>query len=127
MKILLIGASSVDSFIQLVTVLVLFAFVLGATFLTTKFVGNFQTVQSKNRNFELIEVFKLSNSTYLQLVRIGNKYFVIAVGKEQANVVTEIDEEDIIQNTDNNSGNEMFSHILSKAKERLSNKGEDNE
>ena len=127
MKILLIGASSVDSFIQLVTVLVLFAFVLGATFLTTKFVGNFQKVQSKNRNFELIEVFRLSNSTYLQLVRIGNKYFVIAVGKEQANVVTEIDEEDIIRNTDNNSGNEMFSQILSKAKERLSNKGEDNE
>ena len=127
MKILLIGASSVDSFVQLVTVLVLFAFVLGATFLTTKFVGNFQKAQGINRNFELIEVFRLSNSSYLQLVRIGKKYFVIAVGKEQANVVTEIDEEDIIQNSDNNSGKEMFSQILSKAKERIGNKGEDNE
>ena len=127
MKILLIRASSVDSFVQLVTVLVLFAFVLGATFLTTRFVGNIQKVQGRNRNFELIEVFRLSNSSHLQLIRIGKKYFVVAVGKEQANVVTEIAEEDIIQNYDNNGGNEMFSQLLSKAKERLNNKGEDNE
>lgn len=128
MKILLVKASSADSFIQLLTVLVLFAFVLGATYLTTRFVGNFQKIQSRNKNFEFIEAYRLSNYSNLQLIRMGKKYFAIAVSRDKVSVVTELKEEDIIQNGDcSKTGGEMFSNIFSQAKERLSNKGEDNE
>lgn len=128
MRIILLKASSADSFVQLCTVLVLFAFVLCVTYFTTRFVGSIQNVQGKNRNFELIEVFRLSNSVCLQLVRTGKRYFVIAVSKEQANVIAELNEDEFIKIRDNNDdAGEKFSQLFMKAKDRLLNKGEDNE
>ncbi len=128
MRIILLKASSADSFVQLCTVLVLFAFVLCVTYFTTRFVGSIQNVQGKNRNFELIEVFRLSNSVCLQLVRTGKRYFVIAVSKEQANVIAELNEDEFIKIRDNNdNAGEKFSQLFMKAKDRLLNKGEDNE
>jgi len=95
MSIVLLKGSG-SSVIQLITVLLLFVFVLFITAWTTKYIGNYQKLQGMNRNLELIEAIRISNNKYLQVVRAGEKYLVIAVGKDEVHMLTELSKEEII-------------------------------
>ncbi|MBQ7562937.1 MAG: flagellar biosynthetic protein FliO [Lachnospiraceae bacterium] len=100
------------------TVLFAFVFVLAITLLGTRLVGNYQKRQSYSRNFESIEAYGLSNNKYLQLVRIGQKYFVLAVCKDSVSVVTEVKEEELELSEEGTSG-KGFGRLLSQAKDKL--------
>ncbi|MDF2472621.1 MAG: hypothetical protein K0R21_403 [Anaerocolumna sp.] len=95
MIILASNLSSLDSFLQLLGVSILFIFVLLATYFTTKFVGGVKLNQLKNSNFKVIETYKITQNKFLQLIQIGNRYFVIAVSKDDVRLIAEIKEEDI--------------------------------
>ena len=118
MSALLTMTSRIDSAAQFVTVLFAFVFVLAITLLGTRLVGNYQKRQSYSRNFESIEAYGLSNNKYLQLVRIGQKYFVLAVCKDSVSVVTEVKEEELELSEEGTSG-KGFGRLLSQAKDKL--------
>ena len=125
--IILAASSMAGSLSQFFTVLLIFAFVIFITYVTTKFTGKFQTMHSINRNFEVIETFRLANNKYLQLVRAANKYFVIAIGKDEVTMIGELNEDKIIKaQGSSNDTSEAFASLISKAKERI-NKGGNNE
>ena len=114
--------SKVDSAAQFVTVLFAFVFVLAITLVGTRLVGNYQKRQSYSKNFESIEAYGLSNNKYLQLVRIGQRYFVLAVSKDNVTVVTEVEEKELELTEDGVSGG-GFGGLLSKAKDKLAGRG----
>ena len=41
---------------------------------------------------QLIETLRLSNTKYIALMKVANKYVVIGVGKDEINKITELDE-----------------------------------
>lgn len=85
-----------DSAFQFLTVLLLFVFVLVITFLTTKWIAKVQRGQmTKGNNLEVLETLKITSDKYIQIVRAGNKYLVIAIGKNEINMLSEIDSEDL--------------------------------
>lgn len=121
---LLTGMSATDSYLQFITVLVLFVFVLGITYVTTKWIANYQKGKNAGGNLEVIETMRITNNKYVQIVRAGNKYLVIAVGKDEIHMLAELPEEELMF-TDTNAGSNMdFGSILDKFK-RLSRKDED--
>ena len=122
MSALLTMTSKVDSAAQFVTVLFAFVFVLAITLVGTRLVGNYQKRQSCSKNFESIEAYGLSNNKYLQLVRIGQRYFVLAVSKDNVTVVTEVEEKELALTEDGVSGG-GFGGLLSKAKDKLAGRG----
>ncbi|MBQ8971314.1 MAG: flagellar biosynthetic protein FliO [Lachnospiraceae bacterium] len=122
MSALLTMTSKVDSAAQFVTVLFAFVFVLAITLVGTRLVGNYQKRQSYSKNFESIEAYGLSNNKYLQLVRIGQRYFVIAVSKDNVTVVTEVEEKELELTEDGAPGG-GFGGLLSKAKDKLAGRG----
>lgn len=122
MSALLTMTSKVDSAAQFVTVLFAFVFVLAITLVGTRLVGNYQKRQSYSKNFESIEAYGLSNNKYLQLVRIGQRYFVLAVSKDNVTVVTEVEEKELALTEDGVSGG-GFGGLLSKAKDKLAGRG----
>ena len=71
-----------DSYVQFVTVLLLFVFVLAVTAFVTKWIGGYQKGRSAGANMELMEALRLSNNKYVQIVRIGRKYLAVAVCKD---------------------------------------------
>lgn len=85
---LLTGSAS--SYAQFVTVLIIFVLVLAATALVTKWIAGYQKKQGAAANMEIVETLRIANNRYLQLVRIGSKYVVIGVGKEEVSSVCEI-------------------------------------
>ena len=122
--ILLKGSGS--SVLQLVTVLLLFVFVLFITGWTTKYIGNYQKMQGINRNLELIEAIRLSNNKYLQIVRAGEKYLVIAVGKDEVHMLTELSKDEVLQSgteTGDNITFDSFKSYLNGAKDKIRKKG----
>lgn len=93
MTILLAGGT--DSYAQFITVLVVFVLVLGVTALVTKWIAGYQKQQSVNVNIEVIETTRISNTKYIQIVRLGVKYVAIAVCKDTVTQLCEIPAEQL--------------------------------
>ena len=117
MVIILTKSTLAGSLSQLITVILIFAFVLFITVFATKYVGSYQKMQGINRNLEVIETIRVTNNKYLQIVRAANKYIVIGIGKDEITMLTEIDEDELLRVSSEKGGNmkETFSEIISKA------------
>ena len=93
MEILL--TSQADSYAQLLTVLLVFVVVLGATALTTKWIAGYQKKQGLSGNLELLDAVRLGNNKYLQIVRVGKTYVAVAVCKDTVTVLAQIPAEQL--------------------------------
>jgi len=84
---------NLDSVLQFITLLILFIAILAATFLTTRWIANYQKGVSGAGNIEVIEVKNISNYKSVEIVRIGEEYFALAVGKNEVNLIGKLDKE----------------------------------
>ena len=87
MKILL-AIPQWESFAQLMTVLIIFLIVLAMTYLTTRWIANYQKEYNINHNIEVIETFKLTTNKYIQIVKAGDKYLVIGICKDSITMLS---------------------------------------
>ena len=109
-----------DSYVQFVTVLILFVFVLAVTAFVTKWIGGYQKGRSVGKNMELVEALRLSNNKYVQIVRIGRKYLALAVCKDTVTMLSEIPEEDLSFPEGSFGSASTFKDVLAKIqKERI--------
>ena len=119
-------SSGIDSFVQFLTVLILFVFVLGITYFSTKYIAKVEKNKIGTTNIELIETSRISNSKYLQIVKIGSKYFCIAVCKDTVTLLGEVNGQELVFREDNEIANIGFQEILEKVKQKtLDNKKKD--
>ena len=112
---MILTAGGYDSFLDLITVLLIFVFVIAITLFTTKYVANYQKVQNAGKNIEVLETYRISQSKYIQIVKIGAKYVAIAVSKDTVTLLTALEETDISINDMVNEG-KSFKDILSGLK-----------
>ena len=124
---LLSVTSGFESVLQFVTVFIIFIFVLGITYISTKYIAGIQKEQYKTGNMELIETLRISNNKYLQIVRAGNKYFCMAVCKDTVTMLGEIQKEEMVFSENNLNASMDFQRILEKMKRKqLGNKTDTN-
>ena len=120
-------SSSLESAIQLIGVLLIFAFVLVITYLTAKWIGGYQKISMSNKNLQIIESLKIAPNKFLCLIKAGKEYLVIAVGKDEVTLLTQLTEEQLseVPIFDSYQGNvlsgktvvaENFQEILEKVK-----------
>lgn len=120
---LLVSTSKIDSVAQLLTVILLFVVVLGATWLTTRYVAGVQKGKMKGSNFEVIDTFRLTQNKYVQILRIGKKYTAVAICKDTVTVLRELDESEIVfHDSDLSKKAVSFEDIFNKAKDFTDNK-----
>lgn len=112
---LLAVASKLDSVVQFFTVLIIFIFVLGATWLTSKYIAGFQKGKMRGNNFEMIDSFRISQNNVVQILRIGQKFVAVAVCKDSVTLLTELSEEEIMI-PEGNGESLQFDEMLKKAK-----------
>ena len=104
--------------VQFLTALLVFAFVLALTYFTVRWVGAYQKIQPGNRNFEVIETCKVTNNKFMQIVKVGSRYFLIEF-------FTELQKEDLDLSAPGGlQGN--FMSLYEKAKERIHKRGDGN-
>ncbi len=106
-----------DSVIQLISVIAVFIVVLLITYYATRWVGNIQKTKMNGSNIKVLETLRISNTKYLQIVKIGSKCFAIAVCKDTVTYLGDLQEEDLVFNqVSAESQSESFKAILEKFK-----------
>lgn len=107
-----------DSYVQFITVLILFVFVLVITYFTSKWIAGYQKGKGLNSNIEMIESFRLTNNKYVQIIRVGQKYLAVAVGKDSVTMLTEIPEDQLLLSSDDNGEAHSFKELLEKVQQK---------
>ena len=118
-------SNSTNSYLQFMTVLIIFVFVLAITYWTTKWISGYQKDRCRNTNMELIESFQLANNKYIQIIRIGQKYLAVAIGKDSVTMLTEIPEDQLMLEPDAGNSQYSFKELLDKVQKKNSLKKED--
>ena len=118
MTMLAIGSSRLEAFAQLITLVLIFAFVLALTYFATKWVGNYQKEKMSGSNITVLETMKISGTKYLQIIKIGTKCFAIAVCKDTVTYLCEVNEQELIYRENSTGGIHVdnFKAILDKYK-----------
>ncbi|MBQ9123272.1 MAG: flagellar biosynthetic protein FliO [Lachnospiraceae bacterium] len=112
-------AGSGDSYIEFITICIIFIGVLALTLYVTKWIAKYQRVQNAGKNMEIIEAVRIDASKYMQLVRVGETYFVIAVCKDTVTMLTEVPVEQLKFSSPEESTSSAFDSLLEKAKQSL--------
>lgn len=111
------GLSRLESIINLIGVSILFIIILIASYYTSKWVGKSGYRQLNGKNVQIIETVPLSQSKYIQIVKIGKRYVALGVTKEHIEFLCELSEDDLDFSENStkpkNSGTD-FKTILSK-------------
>ena len=112
------SSSSTKGIIGIIVVFVMFLFVLALAYFAARLVGRFQgNVQSRS-NIKILETARVANNKFVQLVKIGDRYFAIGVGKDNITFLTELTEDDLNMDTINNPSNGSFKDILSQLQKK---------
>ena len=93
--ILLTSTGRIDSYVQFITVLIIFLFVLAITYVVTRWIANFQKTQTIGKNIEVVETQRISSTKYIQIVKIAERYYAIAVCKDTVTMLAEVNGEEI--------------------------------
>ena len=120
--------ASMESFLQLISALIIFAFVLLITYFTTRWVGSYQKVRMKSKNLQMIESLSAGNNKTICLLKAGTEYVVVAIGKEEIRPLITLKEEQLTdasflcEGTEPMVGGESFQEILGQLKDKMSKK-----
>ncbi len=126
-------SSALGSFLQLIGVLIIFIVVLFITFYTTKWIGNYQKTNLVNKNLQIVESIRVGNNKFIAIVKAGEVYLVVAVGKDEVTLLTQLTEEQLseipdfsaMQNKfpmDGKAAQENFYEILERMKKHFPKK-----
>lgn len=116
-----------ESFFQLISVLLIFLFVLVITYVSTRWIAQYQKGAMKNRNIQVIETFRVSNNKFIQIIQVGKKYLVISVCKDTINILAELIEEELVwkpsaEEFQGSNINESFQEVFHKLKDKIPRK-----
>ncbi len=104
-----------DSYLQFISILIIFIAVLAATYYVTKWIANYQKGAESGRNIDIIETCKISATKYVQIIRIGERYVAIGVSKDEITNLGDVSAEDLVLNAEPKESM-SFKEVLEKIK-----------
>ena len=111
------ASTGLDGVLRFITLLVIFAIVLGVTYFVTRWVGNFQKEKYSIGNIQIIEAKQIGSNKFIYIAKIGNDYFALSSGKDNFSVIGQLDKEGIILPCDSDeSVSQPFLAVLEKVK-----------
>lgn len=114
---MMIAEGSLDNFLQLLGAIGVFLFVLVLAYFVTRWIGNYQKVQTKDRNMQIIEGLRVGNNKYIQLVKVADEYLLVGIGKDRVEFLTKLSEENAQKiQLPSDAKTESFQEILKKFK-----------
>lgn len=119
---LLMHMDGAESFVQFITVLILFCIVLAVTYVTTRYIANIQKLRQEGSNISVVETCRIAPNKYVQILKLGGKYIAVAVCKDTMTKLAELSEEELMLSVDQENDIFSFAHILEKAKLRKQKK-----
>ncbi|MBR0163377.1 MAG: flagellar biosynthetic protein FliO [Lachnospiraceae bacterium] len=104
------------SVLQLVTVLLLLCFVVALSYFATRWLAGYQKLKGANLNIEVIESLRVAPGKFVVIVRIGEEYHALGIGKDEMSYLTKVDAESLTIRAPGETGASVFPEILSRLK-----------
>lgn len=105
---------SFKSVLEFIVLVILFAFILFITYYVTKFIGNIQKTQMTTGNIQIVEVRRIMGNKQLAVIKTGEDYFLVGIGKDEINLIGKVDGTHLINNSDETEM--LFGDVLDKIK-----------
>lgn len=115
MNACLLTMSTLESLGEIVGLLLVFILVLAAAYVTTRWIAKHTAGTLKTGNIKVIETYKLGPNRYLQIVRVADRYLVLAVSKDQITFLTEVSEEELVFPPEKGDSEVPFQELFKKA------------
>ncbi|MDD7403894.1 MAG: flagellar biosynthetic protein FliO [Butyribacter sp.] len=112
------GISTLASVFKLILLLLLFIGLLVAAHLFTKWYAKSGYANAKTTNISIIESQQLAPGKNLMIAKVGKKYVSFILLKDNAEFLTELEEEDLVLTPPQQSQNLSFKEIFSKMKNK---------
>ena len=126
MEALLLTSPSLDSFLELIGVLLIFVFILVITYLCSKWMAGYQKIHMKSKNLQVLETIPAGNNKVICLVKAGTEYLVVGIGKDEISHLATLSEEQLTDfsfREENTTGKaESFQEIFGQFKEKMTKK-----
>lgn len=110
--------STSNSIWELIGLILLLIVILIATYYTTKFVGGIKGKQLKTSNFELVDSYRIAPNKVLQIIKVSDKYLVIAISKDAIEYIAELEEDKVIIRDKNPTNKESFKKVFNHIKNK---------
>lgn len=118
---------------QLIGVVLIFLIVLALTYFTARWIGGYQQINMRNKNLQILESIKVGANKFICLVKAGEVYLVVAVGKDEITMLAQLTEEQLsvvpsldAYNVGNENGKTVsadnFQEVLEKMRKTFSKK-----
>ena len=101
---------------QLITVFLIFVFVLALTFFVTKWIANYQKEKAPGENIVILESKRIAPGKLVEVIRIGDKCFAIGIGKDEVTLLGEVSEASLKYDA-SLQGTFSFKDFLNKARD----------
>ena len=85
-----VQASRLNNLAEILSLLLILVFVLSLTYFVTRWVAVYQKGQVKGRNLQVVETLRITNNKFIQIVKAGDEYLVIAIGKDEVHLLTRL-------------------------------------
>lgn len=123
---MLASQGQIDSVTNFLSVLLIFLFVIAITWFATRYMASIQKQKMDTSNIEIVETARIGQNKYLQIIRAGEKYLLIAVGKDNVTMLTELTKEELQIKTGGQTDLPVnFSAILSNVMKKKNDKTEE--
>ena len=114
MYILLSGSIRDSSLYNVISLILIFAFVLVLAYFTARLTAKLQgNPLNKKSNIKIIETFRMGGNKFISIVKIGENYFALGFGKDEITMIDKLDADsiDIDDQTEQNN-KKSFKDIL---------------
>ena len=111
-----------DNFLQFISLLAVFVLVLIVAYFVTRWIASYGQGQMGNKNIRVIEGYRMGPNKTIQIVKVGNKYLVLGVGKDDISYLGEVEEKDLAITDETIKPLPEFKDILAKAKGKIPTK-----
>ena len=108
--------------LKLLGLLFLFCLILVGAVYATKFVANC-SVGVRNNNIKIIETYRISTTSAIQIIRVADKFLAISICKDNISLLATLDENSVIvPSADAQIQGFDFNELLLKAKDKIKKK-----
>lgn len=120
LSLLLTGTSGPKAALQILSLILVFVFVVALAYFGTKFVAKYQSnVLRKNSNVQVIESFRIANNKFIAIVKICDDFYALSVGKDEIHLIDKLDPDKVCdyKNPDTVASKKLdFKDILAQVK-----------
>ena len=121
-------SASLESFLQLISLVLILVFVLVITYIATRWIGGYQKAHMKSKNLQMLETIPAGNNKMISLIKVGTVYLVVSIGKDEIHPLATLTEEQLTDFSFMNDAtvgtisSESFQEIFGQLKDKMSKK-----